>query len=367
MMSNLAEQKLILKGYSHSEAHSILYTWKIDQIDSFIKSAKKEEKIIEIDSPKFSTGAKIKDSWHLQLRIQKDENKSKNKSWVSIYLCSNNKNVEVRTKLIFFLLNKKKEKIFYNFGLYNKSFYDFRNIFFNSSRTVFGYSTFVLIDELLEKKDEFFENDALTVGINLIVYDDYVATNHPINRLKASIYKLSDDFRDLLVAKKKCDVKIQVGGKIFDAHKLVLTTRSCVFDAMFSHDMKENKKNEITIPDVDPDVFEKVLDYIYTDKVDDLKTFAEELLEVSDKYQLLGLKEICEEYLSESLSVENSIRILILADLHNSKILVKFAKNYIVTELANLKDTEEYKALEESYPALFVALLKEHLNKFSTN
>ncbi|CAG5089305.1 Similar to Tdpoz5: TD and POZ domain-containing protein 5 (Mus musculus) [Cotesia congregata] len=101
--------------------------------------------------------------------------------------------------------------------------------------------------------------------------------------------------------------------------------------------------------------------------VNKAETFAEELLKVSDKYQLLGLKEICEESLSETISVENSIRILILADLHDSKKLVEFAKNYIVTELASLKNTEEYKALEESHLALFVALLKEHLDKFSTN
>ncbi|XP_074102329.1 speckle-type POZ protein B-like [Cotesia typhae] len=342
-MSNDAEQNLIYQekeGYSHSEAHSIIYTWKIDQISSFIESTRREKKPVDIYSPKFSTGAKIRDSWYLKLRIRKDNPKSKNKSsssqeWVSIYLCSNNENREVRTKYLFFLLNKKKEKILDNFLPYNQSWDRCINTFFSSSKREFGFPRFVKIDRLLEEKDKFFQNDTLTVGVHLIVYDDYVATNHPINKLKASTHKLSNDFRDLLVDKKKCDVKIQVGRKIFDAHKLVLITRSCVFDAMFSHDMKENKKNEITIPHVDPDVFKKVLDYIYTNKVNDLDTSAEELLEVSDKYQLLGLKEICEEHLSETLSVENSIRILILADLYNANRLVEFAKHYIVNKLAN--------------------------------
>ncbi|CAG5075203.1 Similar to spopla: Speckle-type POZ protein-like A (Danio rerio) [Cotesia congregata] len=352
------------KGYSRSEAHSITYTWEIDQISSFIQSAREEEKMVDIDSPKFSTGAKIKDSWYLILRIQKDNDGSKNKSWISIYVYSNNENREVRTKFLLFFLNKKKEEILIKFKVYNQSLDQYANTLFNNSNLGKGYTEFVKIDELLKKKDEFLQNDTLTVGVHLIVYDEYVAISHPINPLKASIRKLSDDFEDLLAAKKKCDVKIQVGKVIFDAHKLVLITRSCVFDAMFSHNMEENKKNEITISDVDPEVFKKVLDYIYTDKVDDLDTFAEELLEVSDKYQLLALKEICEDSLSKSLSVENSIRILILADRHNAKGLVEFTKNYIVVKLASLKDTEEYKALEESHPALFLALLKEYVDRY---
>ncbi|XP_074095897.1 speckle-type POZ protein B-like [Cotesia typhae] len=409
-MSNDAKQSLIHKeeaGYSHSKAHSITYTWEIDQISSFIESARTKKEMFGIDSPKFSTGAKIKDSWYLKLVIQEDNDGSKNKSWVSIYLYSNNGNREVRTNYCIYFLNKKKEKVYSNqcgqnvlssyphfveysyltttnavqsggkkiarsvhnvsnFTVCSQSMDYYSKSLFNSTSGI-GYVEFAKIDELLEKKAEFLKNDTLTVGVHLIVYDDYVAISHPINPLKASKRKLSDDFGDLFIAKKNFDVKIQVGEIIFEAHKLVLITRSCVFDAMFSHEMEENKKNEITIPDVDPEIFKKVLDYIYTDKVDDLNIFVEELLEVSDKYQLLTLKEMCEESLSKNLSVENSIRILILADRHNLKKLVEFTKNYIVVKLASLKNTEEYKALEKSYPALFLALLKEHVHRIGTD
>lgn len=56
------------------------------------------------------------------------------------------------------------------------------------------------------------------------------------------------------------------------------------YDAMFSRDMKENGENAITIPDVDPNVFEKILEFIYTDKVNNLGSDVEELLDASNTY-----------------------------------------------------------------------------------
>ncbi|CAD6233802.1 GSCOCG00007297001-RA-CDS [Cotesia congregata] len=44
-----------------------------------------------------------------------------------------------------------------------------------------------------------------------------------------------------------------------------------------------------------------------------------------------------------------------VTDRHNSERLVDVVIKYVVSKLASLKDTEEYKALEESYPALFLA------------
>ncbi|XP_044581033.1 speckle-type POZ protein-like A [Cotesia glomerata] len=371
-MSNVVKESLIHKGYSHSETHSIVYEWTIDHISSFLRSAKSQnerERNDIIVSPKFLTGGKNKNTWCLELSIEKQNDEPEHYSWVSLHLlrpCNGRRNV--RTKFFFFFVNTQKEKIMRDFETYHHPVEDGYLIHFPFDRFC-GYecARFVKIDKLLEKISQWSQNDTLTIGLDLIVYDDYVSNDPSISPLKASLRTIGDDFKDFFAAKKKCDVKIQVGSEIFDAHKVILIARSCVFDAMFSHDMKESEENEITIPDVDPVVFKKVLDYIYTDKVEDLDTFAEELLEVSDKYQLLALKEICEESLSRTISVENSIRRLVLADRHNSERLVKFTNNYIVVKLASLRNTEEYKALEESYPALFLAILKEHVARIGTD
>ncbi|CAG5075217.1 Similar to spop-b: Speckle-type POZ protein B (Xenopus laevis) [Cotesia congregata] len=305
-------------GYSHSEKHSIVYTWKIDEIIQFFNSAKSSKEDVVLKSPKFTTGSKIKDLWFLQIEIRKSNEPSKNKSLLSLFLFPDHRDQKVWTRYMFFVVNNKKEKIGKDFKVYDQSSSLWLDKLFDSSDG-WGYSDFARIKELLEKKNELLaSNDTLTVGVDLTVYETHVTTNNKIKPWKYSGPRLSDDFRDLFVTKKKCDVIIKVGEEKFDAHKLILISRSCVFEAMFSYDMKENKENQVTIPDIIPEIFKKVLDFIYTDKVNDINSSVEELLEAADKYQLQRLKEMCEHSLSKILTDTNAIRIMIPADLHNA-------------------------------------------------
>lgn len=357
-------------GYSYSAEHSIVYEWKINGITSFLDAANCSKKSEEIISPEFSAGAKMNDSWYLQLLIRRDSDPSNSKSRMTLYLHSNI-DTTVRAMFAVFILNNKKERMYMNLNhnlvkeVNPKAFQYGR--FFSSSVNSWGFINFAVIDELLEEKDEILPNDILTVCVDLTVYDDYLKVNNSINLMKISTQKLSEDFEKLLISKKNSDVVILVGDKKFDAHRFILTTRSCVFEAMFSYDTKEKKEKEVTITDIDGEIFEKLLEYIYTDKVEDLDIFAEELLEASDKYQLQGLKEMCEDSLAKTLSIENAIRILILADRHNAKHLKEFAMNYAVINLATLKTTEDYEALRKFQPFLEIALLKKCVDGIKTN
>lgn len=57
-----------------------------------------------------------------------------------------------------------------------------------------------------------------------------------------------------------------MAGKDFKAHKLILGISSPVFEAMFYGPLSSNE--EIAITDIEPDVFQLLLNYIYTDKVE---------------------------------------------------------------------------------------------------
>ncbi|XP_044580716.1 speckle-type POZ protein B-like [Cotesia glomerata] len=275
-----------------------------------------------------------------------------------------NTNLKVRAKYLLFFLNNKKEKIVSGGKSYNQSLDAWISHHFVNSPTGRGISNFMKIEDLLQKKDELLKNDTLTVCVDLIIYDEYVTQNNPItNSLEDSDGTLNKDFENLLISKKNCDVVITVGDEKFDAHKVVLITRSNVFEAMFEHDMKESKTNEVDIPDVDPGVFRRVLEFIYTDKVEDLDIFADELLEASDKYQLHGLKKMCETSLSKTLSFKNAVRILILADRHSAERLNEFTMNFVVAHLAELKNTEEFKRLEKSQESLAYAVLKKFIGE----
>ena len=58
---------------------------------------------------------------------------------------------------------------------------------------------------------------------------------------------LVSDMENLLDTGTLTDVTIKCDKKTIKVHKAVLSARSAVFRAMFNHDMRENKNNEIVI------------------------------------------------------------------------------------------------------------------------
>jgi speckle-type POZ protein len=67
-----------------------------------------------------------------------------------------------------------------------------------------------------------------------------------------------------------------------------------VFSAMFEHQMIEGKSNRVKIDDVDPDVMNEVLRFIYTGKSNGIDKMADLLLAVADKV-------ILKHYLNNSI------------------------------------------------------------------
>ena len=98
------------------------------------------------------------------------------------------------------------------------------------------------------------------------------------------VNNVADDLGVLLANKALADVVFHVGGKVFHAHKNILSARSPVFAAMFEHNMKEKKDNRVDITDIEGNIFEELLKFIYTDEISaSMHQFAKELLSAGDK------------------------------------------------------------------------------------
>ena len=98
------------------------------------------------------------------------------------------------------------------------------------------------------------------------------------------------------------------------ASKFMLSARSPVFRTMLQSDFKEAKSCNVKIPDISPDVGQEMITYMYTDKAPrNLSTSTTELWQAADKYDLPGLKALCENELAKQLNVENAARILLFA------------------------------------------------------
>ena len=97
-----------------------------------------------------------------------------------------------------------------------------------------------------------------------------------------------------------------------------------------------------------------MLKFLYTGYIslDEMEEITSDLLGVADKYQLDDLKEMCEEKLVSSISVENSIECLVLGDSLNASKLKKIALDLVAKNMKKIVNTDVYKDLFAKRPTL---------------
>lgn len=207
-------------------------------------------------------------------------------------------------------------------------------------------------------QEEFNNWQQILVDIEIILVEHTVDVIEPVSIPPNPI---SHDFGALLAfseeesKKKFCDVKLTVSPaqqtdetSTFYAHKAVLATRSEVFSKMFSHNMLESATSIIELPDIDSDVLEELLTYIYTGQCPNIEELAESLIYHAEKYELDHLKALCEERLSYDLQVDNAARILLLANTCKAEQLKRNALLYVNEHGDEVERTKEWEDVQKS-------------------
>jgi speckle-type POZ protein len=150
------------------------------------------------------------------------------------------------------------------------------------------------------------------------------------------------------------DVNFNVGGREFSAHKNILAARSKYFAAMFKHPTKENSTNQVNIEDIEPEVFDQLLRFIYTGRVplDKLQTMAAGLFIAADKYLMDELKTKCENYLISHMSPENCVVLLLHGNLQNPAEYLKKAAKFFRRNPSQVMATEKWENMKQENTAV---------------
>ncbi|CAF1256591.1 unnamed protein product [Rotaria sp. Silwood1] len=139
----------------------------------------------------------------------------------------------------------------------------------------------------------------------------------------------------------------------FYAHRSILSARSPVFAAMFSHSMLEDQNSTIEITDLQAETVRCLLEYIYTSNVEEINEHnAIEIFKAADKYELEFLKQKAELIMINSLSISNCTMLFIVADLHNAIELKKRILNFIMRNIIEIIETDDWRLLVEQHPVL---------------
>ena len=190
------------------------------------------------------------------------------------------------------------------------------------------------------------------IGIFLYISQLKVFHNSGPN---SSLPSLASQIEQLHQNQTLTDLTILVGEHRFPVHRAILAARSPVFAAMFSHEMREKAEKEVRVEELDAEVFQNLLSFIYKDKInaDALNKTSWELLAIAEKvshsgpgglvemshnqmnvcfmqYDVKQMKSICEKYIVEKLTINEAAAALALADMHNAESLKRDIFDFIM-------------------------------------
>jgi len=225
---------------------------------------------------------------------------------------------------------------------------------FTTAKDDYGWARYIKSRDLLASKDKYLQNDTLILqcDINLKIDTTTTSSTSHIDADQVSKCQLNDDLDNLFKSGDFSDVSLCVGEHKIAAHKNILAARSVVFRAMFENECLEAKSGTVHIKDMDFETIEEMLKYIYTGRLPILTMDnASGIFAAADKYCLEDLKQSCEVYLESSLSVDNCVNVLMLADLHSAHSLKHHSMAFIRSNPAVI-GSAQWKGMIEWKPEL---------------
>uniref|UniRef100_A0ACD5V275 Uncharacterized protein n=1 Tax=Avena sativa TaxID=4498 RepID=A0ACD5V275_AVESA len=280
----------------------------------------------------------------------------------SVYLCrvhQTNDAHHVRTKFTLNILEKDDEAQVTNFDVIAHVF--------SKAASDRGYLKFVEKSKLISLSQD--NNGYFIIRCVLTVIKDPRAELKmktvvvPRSNLQDQLWQMCKDGHG-------ADVTFSAGGQLFNAHRCLLAALSSVFKAELFGPMKEKETKCIQIDDMDPQIFEALLHFVYTDLMQGDEHYKEgkiaklqHLLVAADRYGLDRLKVMCEGRLCEAIDVETVATTLVLADQHHCTDLQQACIKFMAPRsvLRDVMATDGFKYLLASSPLL----MKDILNMLS--
>jgi len=225
---------------------------------------------------------------------------------------------------------------------------------------------FILLQDVLDPgKGWLTEGDVLTVECEMEMAESKVQNVNSsfLSSGQSASQHLGTQFGALLDTGRHSDVTIVAESQRLHAHSLVLMAWSPVFDAMWTHSMKENDEKVVTIIDVDPAAISHMLNFMYKGELNASPIKDDEilsLLQVAHKYQILVLVDLCVSTLASRLTESNAIRFLELADLVGLESMKRECLDFITATtdtIAGIQATDEFKDLSKKRPHLLADIL----------
>ena len=153
---------------------------------------------------------------------------------------------------------------------------------------------------------------------------------------------LSQGIEEIWLDQSFTDVVVSIDGKTYNCHKMILSSLSQYFWAMFRSGMRESIGGLVELQNIDCETFETILRFMYTGCATINMDNVELLLEAAVMLQVKCLQEQCEVFLKKNIGPENCLGIWRLASGLNCEKLAKKSWTYILEFFSSVSELEEF-------------------------
>eukprot|EP01100_Stratorugosa_tubuloviscum_P012041 TRINITY_DN553_c0_g1_i1.p1 TRINITY_DN553_c0_g1~~TRINITY_DN553_c0_g1_i1.p1 ORF type:complete len:846 (-),score=248.58 TRINITY_DN553_c0_g1_i1:124-2661(-) len=163
---------------------------------------------------------------------------------------------------------------------------------------------------------------------------------------------IENDLKKLLNNQIFTDIEFEIESKKIYAHKVILCQRSTYFKAKYQGAgkfMQESERNVSYPENATYDAFLALLGFIYTDKLEeglDINIYLN-LLELSNFYNILRLREMCSTIIAEFVDVETSAYVWKIADENGAIKLATICKHLFKSNQITAKSGEAWECLTQ--------------------
>jgi len=135
------------------------------------------------------------------------------------------------------------------------------------------------------------------------------------------------------------DIQVEVDGKIFYCHKIILALQSKYFDAKLYPSNQSNVSGSITVEDVCRDDFQYFLSFIYRGEIELNYQNIAGVVRAADVLHVNELKKMCAEYILETLYIRNCLRYWRLAERTGIEHVIEACKELFLKEFVKIVET----------------------------
>lgn len=162
-----------------------------------------------------------------------------------------------------------------------------------------------------------------------------------------TFHQMFQNINNLRKSRQLCDVILKCEGREFYSHRIILSSCSDYFCAMFTNEMKEKGEHVIELQGLSAKTMSILLDFIYSEQFMFTIDNVQEILPAAALLQLNDILVGCEQFLKNQLDPHNCLGILKFAEIHDCKNLKNATQEYIYEHFSHIvQNSDEFLQLK---------------------